>query len=175
MNAQNKAEQIAKGLLADGTKLFEQGREMIARAEADLAKLAEPKLRHWDYGYDEDGDPCLMTGVQDSDELKAIDAIALAPDGAYYKVREVKGNLEDIFCDLERNSKDLYYFEAADYQRGTSFKIEILNKRLLLWTTTGSRQARLGCRDITLDEAIEIHQKLGQLIATQQRILGEEK
>ncbi len=126
--------------------------------EAECAKN-KPEFRHLDYGYDEDGDPCLMASEQDIGNFRTIGKNAIAPVGASYKVKTKLGNLLD---DLARNAEDLEEFEIeAEDVCEAEGKITKDNQISFCWYPHDDIK--------TIAMATEIHQNLGQLIATAKR------
>ena len=126
-----------------------------------LAELDKPKLRHGDYGYNY-GFPRFF--YEDNGEMFVInneigihpELVVIAPKAEYI----VAGN---IFDDLKRNSEDLERFCVSDRNDKSSFEAtkQIDYNSILLEV---HRSGLFG-----LDKAVEISQKLGQLIAYAKR------
>lgn len=138
-------------------------------------KLEPPKLEHGDYGYDEDGDSCMALKSHNGSGIPGPFRRA-GPRYAYecnfddsepsWKVKTKLGN---IFKDLERNKVDLERFKKST--RGSG----ILRMTIYKWCDC---KGELGIEFLIddshtattdLEEATEIHQKLGQMIATAKR------
>ena len=135
---------------------------VIDNIGAELVKLDKPKLRHGekivrkdfvsdDYQYKNIGATRIVL-YNKKGELCAYDCngksqLILAGAEKCYK-----GTGETIFDDLKRNSEDL---ERASID---GFVMEICGDRVVI-----------GGRRFLITQAIEFHQKLGQLIATAQR------
>lgn len=131
-----------------------------ARLEAELEKAKVPEVKLGTYGYNSNGIPYIIANsrVHWLDGAKPAYPMSELPCDTLEK-GQVEGNLA---ADLKRNAEDLEAFKMKlwggntlrmdiDHHGHPSFWVE--NK-----VTTG-----------TLEQAIEIHQKLGQMIATLRR------
>ncbi len=140
---------IAEKMIADAEKLAAEGK-------AKLAELDEPELRHGDYGVgkDKSGRPrfrlMIRNDVYNGESTK--NPTNRDPNKDVW--------LGNIFDDLKRNAEDLKEFEVD-------------NLRVVLDKQRGDAMVffKSICSDrtFTINEATEIHQKLGQLIATAKR------
>jgi len=148
---------------------LEQCQADIATLEAERdglqKELEKPKLRHGDYGYDFEGDPCMSLQLHNGagctlhrSRAGKKYAYTCKTLNACYVPKVVLGN---IFDDLARNQVDLKKFDV-EYKAGYRFHADLTDNGIWLLIHTGS-----SCYD--LDKATEIHQKLGQLIATAKR------
>ena len=145
---------------ADRQRLVDEGRKL----QAELAGLDKPKQKHGDYKIDKNGVIQFFVKDDETDLIRLCQSRSLLFGSAKnYYIFEDKdiiqsGNLVD---DLKRNSEDLKEFTV-----------------FAPCTNTNGFSARLSgdgayiiCRDwyFTLKELTEIHQKLGQLLATAKR------
>ena len=128
-------------------------------------KIKEPELRCGGYGW-YDKKPVVIVPNKDCNEKLA----PMASNGIFYGPNDFDPDLYieasdcNIFADLERNSEDLEEFKAvAPGCRKEGFFAEIAGKSSLRIGNIGDTWS------YRLNEAIEIHQKLGRLIATQLR------
>jgi len=159
---------------------LEQCQADIATLEAERdglqKELEKPKLRHGDYGYDFEGDPCMSLQLHNGAGCTLHRSCAgkkyaytCKTLNACYVPKVVLGN---IFDDLERNSKDLEKFEV----KSTHFHGKFKRKLEFIMV----RPHETGCVNIygenskdygtfEREDIIEIYQKLGQLIATAKR------
>lgn len=138
----------------------------IADIDEELAGLDKPKLRHGDYGYCDNAKPVLVCREGASGIMRAAHAGGILENLRLerlegYAPRTILGN---IFDDLARNAKDLSEFGVD------SCELNTLKGRFVL------RHGGNGMKWITCDNhcfstsgLIEIHQKLGQVIATAKR------
>jgi hypothetical protein len=150
-------------------QMIADGKAMIDAAESKLAEIDKPKLRHGDYGYGGstgyaffikgNGEQASMWG-EHQDRLNTSDS---AKTGGRYRNAVLLGNIYD---DLKRNSEDLTKFEVSgqyDTEEEKTVKAKIgLESRIWLHISTNSSY-------FNIDTATELHQKLGQLIATARR------
>ncbi len=154
---------------ADRQRLIDEGNKL----NAELANLDKPKLRHGDYGYGEAKWPRL-TLKADSDKMFSAGNNCCEAEKDEYQNHPtiILGN---IFDDLKRNSEDLEEFEVKSKRTSGKFraKLQSVDKygatqplgatpELIMWLETE-------CGHVSIEEAAEIHQKLGQLIATAKR------
>jgi len=134
-------------------KLIKSHQESIDKANAELAKLDEPKLklRHGDYGHDVEDFICL------GQDIYWLDCGGKAQgtfESFINKNTEVFGNIVD---DLKRNGEDLRRFELGGNSYG--FNSEGL----------ASVQVYIAGTYHTIDEAVQFHKDFGQMLATAQR------
>lgn len=156
--------------------LIAQLQSDIAKYQQQLAELDKPKLRNLDYGFFEERDFRLFVRVDG--KFRALDEEGycanhnvlqgLAWKRGNYKI---KGNLKEFTDDLQRNAVDLKEFkvEAAGVRNGfiaeTNSPESCAPVRLGLIYNHGAKDTW----NFTIDQATEIHQKLGQVIATARR------
>ena len=129
-------------------------------------KCDKPELRHCDYGYDYQNDPCMIIELhngflKDVNKLHVLDKHDDSTEASpQYRIETKLGN---TFDDLERNSKDLEEFDAYSCTdskvtfgiEGGEIGMEVkVNKTYFNWD---------------IDVFTKIHQKLGQLICTARR------
>ena len=140
----------------------------IARLEAEIEAKVKPKLKHGDYGRDTDGVSWMV--LLRKGFLEVFDKIC----GSGVIVKDAwptQNKLGNIFDDLERNSEDLEEFDieagkAVSHQKGDKLEIGLsIKPRNLLYITTHSED-RSHYMHFDIDQATEIHQKLGQMIAS---------
>jgi hypothetical protein len=108
-------------IFADIESLTANEKKADAEIEALKAKLAEeqkPKLRHGDYGYDKDGDPCLYLCAQSKDRgdgpMRRCSSAWLYEyeiTGDNFKIVTVIGN---IFDDLKALQEDVTEFKVGN-------------------------------------------------------------
>ncbi len=132
----------------------------IERLESQLKALDKATLGHLDYGYDKDGDPFVMVQSNVRHKLEHANEYGLVQDSNILGPT-VLGNST---ADLKRNSKDLERFEvkAANVESGFVAEIVEYGERINIGTSYETW-------NFYLPEAVTIHQKLGQLIATLRR------
>ncbi|MCK5017488.1 MAG: hypothetical protein KAS32_10510 [Candidatus Peribacteraceae bacterium] len=181
MNKKQELEIKMEQNKADVARLLsEQG-----RLQNEMAELKKPELRRGDYGYDEKDGTCILVGSTlrhmnyNAFPLTAYDCNGIAcgyVSGSEVLTRSII-RIGNIFDDLERNSVDLDRFVVEDiYPQHDELKVEITNS---LWTESDCvrfwvKYGKSGTHMHTkhnLDQTIEIHQKLGQVIAKMQRQL----
>ena len=90
----------------------------------------------------------------------ATDSTLFTNIGSDYDGHEILGNLETFFGDIARNAEDLREFRYHGPKNGGLIEISINHNDRLDFTILGNTQ------NFTVSEAQEIHQKLGQVIAT---------
>ena len=113
------------------------------RLQDEFSELQELKLRQGDYGY--------YSG------------------GGKFPLLLVK--LGNIFDDFKRNSEDLEVFTVKTYRRNLGLSVGLtINPKDAVYFNIGTGPTFV-CTHLELDKAIELHQKLGQLIATAKRKL----
>ncbi len=126
----------------------------IDRASKELANLDKPELRQGDYGYMQ-GVPRLFSFDYRGELRTAISKTDKHPfDISPLLEYTILGN---IFDDLKRNSEDLIEF-YVDGKFANIFAGRILGGRI-----------NIAGKHLLFDEAVDFHQKLGQLIATAKR------
>ena len=122
----------------------------------------KPELRHGDYGYNSDDANAPVIQLRNGSDKKYVHAYGsgvmenLAANRPGAGMHTVLGN---IFDDLKRIAEDLRILKYKGRQIG-EIKIELENDDNVYFHICGSNQG------FVLDEAQEIHQKLGQIIAT---------
>lgn len=133
-------------------------------------KPKKPKLKHWDYGYHRDGSKRLF--LKTDKGLRAIyengkDANETSTAGAIRdQLYTILGN---ISSDLERMKEDLKEFEVKASLNEKTIEVgRSIEPNDLIFFGVGIPGKR-EIMHINLDKATEIHQKLGQVIATAKR------
>lgn len=139
---------------------IENHKQAIATAESKLAELDKPELKDGDYGMETVNSYgehfwLYLRGVTHWLTGRFCDISDRQPDNF---VPYCLGNLVD---DLKRNSEDLEKFKFCD-TRGDCGVLEIIDKDI--WVGTDRLQNLYSIR-----QATEIHQKLGQILATAKR------
>ncbi len=136
----------------------------LAESKAKLAELDKPELRHGDYGFDKDDDGCMVLQLHDGDSGKTLHESHAGSRYAY--VNEPKGDafvpkvkLGNIFDDLKALAEPLEEFQICNIK----FGLTDANGKLLEIRIDGEMWW-LSERD-----TINLHQKLGRLIATAKR------
>ena len=159
---------------------IEAHEKAIAEAKDKLKALDEPELKHGDLRLWSGVWPgCL--GIVDKSETQMH---MIWPDGDKRSrwLTEEKilqdsvpaGTMGDIFDDLNRNSEDLKGFEVdascVDWQKGCCLGIGNASKPDdLVYFSVEPYDKSHKVVHFNLDQATEIHQKLGQIIATARR------
>lgn len=136
-------------------RLYQEKGKMLCKKEGEkVTKEEKPKeLQPWDYGK-----IGSQIWIKIYDDVYWLDScrkdISAFPDSHFVPYR-----IDNLANDLERNSKDLEGFEvdglSVKHPKGSG----------LFRLIAGNNKERR----FTLDETQEIHQKLGQLIATAKR------
>ena len=150
----NNEREIAEKMIADAERMAKEGRDK-------LAALDKPELRHGDYGINSLGCGSIVIG-------NGIGAVDHREDGISYNLGKSQNGkylrvgdscLGNIFDDLKRNSEDLMEYYVHHPAR---FLIRLEKDKInfLMYSTEV---------DISIKQATELHQKLGQLIATAKR------
>lgn len=142
--------------------------KFIDEDKAKLEALDKPKLRHGDLWVNNSGNiNCFVKEY--NDEMRDCVLLAdfvLTNIGSTYMDEPIIGNIKDYFDDLKRNAEDLQEFRVAnkkvDMIKGNGW-FEVERKRF--------GEYKIWCPSIRfgLEKLTEIHQKLGQLIATARR------
>ncbi len=139
----------------------------IATADKEIARLeAELKPRHGDYGIGKSHSGDTRCRLK---EKGCISNEFGVTDTELHKEQDVW--LGNIFDDLKRNSKDLREFEVtSDGEINTASGLFSLQRG-------GNGMDWITCNNhcFTIDKLIEIHQKLGQMIATMKRDVAKEE
>lgn len=130
-----------------------------------LGKCKPKELRHGDYGHYESGG--LWWAWQRKDTLELFGENkgtgCAAQDAHPDMIRD-----DNSVDDLKRNAEDLEKFTtqcSGCRDRDTFYAQLENNNKMIAFQVMGSNKAYDWCH-CTLDEATEIHQKLGQLIST---------
>ena len=131
---------------ADRHRLIDEGEKL----QDELVELNKTKIKHWDYGFTKIcSEPRLCV---DEDMLnESGQAMGFARYSHDYVI------IGNIFDDLKRNNEDLEEFKADVHTYKFNFK-ECPHAPIYI---AGNWHP--------MHEAVEIHQKLGQLIATAKR------
>ncbi len=130
-------------------------------------KEEKPELRHGDYGFSDENHPRLyLTDKGKPIHVQADDTFLGADKWFAGKMDEGGIVLGNIFDDLKRNAEDLRGFEIANGTKEGSLKITPWLGSCFEWKIETPSRYTMGW---TTKELIEIHQKLGQLIATAKR------
>ncbi len=164
-NANFKAFQEAEGKVCD----YIEG--VLEKESKKSCKCSKPKLRHGDYGYDNGVDMAPFICI-DNDVFWLRNNRLVSRKSNYTRDRfifdenltTITGNLTD---DLKRNSEDLERFEVTgqyDDNKGKTFQVHGGNQNRHIWFHINT-----GSGFFEIDEAIEFHQKLGQVINTEKR------
>jgi hypothetical protein len=152
----NKTEEL-KQKLEQAKKDKESIQENIDWLEKKLAEAEKPKLRHGDWWMKGDSLHIYMKEHHGRDFVAIGDCI-LTKIGSSYGGEPILGNIID---DLKRNAEDLEKFDV--YGGGTRLFIRLQDNDIVFdiggFTSTMHK----------INKATEIHQKLGQLIATAKR------
>lgn len=159
---------------ANFKKFQEKAGLMCERLEKEIAKLDEkPSIRHGDYGYGDDV-PCVICRQTGYDwamvakDVNGVDSGVCSPKGHLTSKWKGVGN---VFDDMERNSEDLTEF-YGEYPSGDKpLKIRLTGEsRFEVEFVVDGKYFTTSAR-----RATEIHQKLGQLLATNSRKSNEQK
>ncbi len=130
------------------------------------AKESTPALRHLDYGINDDGHIRLVIIERHSNNPIVWNKYGIGnPNGRDPKKDIWLGNLAD---DLARNAEDLDNYETTTKFNGSGVKLKIgvtVNPVDLIYFKVGGTYNGHQVH-ANIDEATEIHRKLGQLIAT---------
>lgn len=155
-------------------KTIKDAQAVIDKAKADMAELDKPKYRFGDYGTAKlNRNDQTIYIINGGDKSMPLTLLPWMSDNEMYYAAEfadihIVGNYID---DLKRNEVDLEGFEvtakcAHDTEGFSAFIDGVVSINI----------GNIG--DIwsySLDQAIEIHQKLGQLIATYKRRKARER
>ncbi|KKN08272.1 hypothetical protein LCGC14_1058370 [marine sediment metagenome] len=129
-------------------------------------KESPPALRHLDYGINDDGHIRLVIIERHSNNPIVWNKYGIGnPNGRDPKKDIWLGNLAD---DLARNAEDLDNYETTTKFNGSGVKLKIgvtVNPVDLIYFKVGGTYNGHQVH-ANIDEATEIHRKLGQLIAT---------
>ena len=86
---------------------IQEHRIAIYKAQAELAKLEMPKLKHGDYGYDCEGNPCMVIHSATSGHLHDCGRNVCHDNiDRSSPIQRVETKLGNIFDDLERKKMD---------------------------------------------------------------------
>lgn len=134
-------------------------------AENFREQFGKPLIRHGDYGIClKHGERCGFVYDGSSSQFFVVSPTAQGYEGLYRdvdKIIRIIGNFDDIKA-KESEGEDLRDWESSAGQTGESIIMRVSENKIWLGTC--------GCSDYyTLDQAKEIHQKLGQIIATAKR------
>ena len=137
-----------------------------AKKQAKFSKESTPALRHLDYGINDDGHIRLVIIERHSNNPIVWNKYGIGnPNGRDPKKDIWLGNLAD---DLARNAEDLDNYETTTKFNGSGVKLKIgvvVNLVDLIYFKVGGTYNGHQVH-ANIDEATEIHRKLGQLIAT---------
>ncbi len=163
MNEREKLKvQLDQNRIDQDKLIDEQG-----KLQDELCELEEPKYKQGDYGLDLG---FLFVAIKDQTgrliEAKEYDNDCLSAD--IQTIEAVK--LGNIFDDLKRNSEDLEEFRVVTTCCSSGFLNVLIVESGINFNIV--KENRIG-KCFTVDEATEIHQKLGQLIATAKRKQSE--
>ena len=126
-------------------------------------------MRQGDYGYYSGGGKFPLLLVKHKGEARYCHK-----DQNYFNQPVRKNSfvkLGNIFDDLKRNSEDLEVFTVKTYRRNLGLSVGLtINPKDAVYFNIGTGPTFV-CTHLELDKAIELHQKLGQLIATAKRKL----
>ena len=150
-------------------KTIAESQAVLDKAKADLANLDKPKYRFGDYGTAEiiDGDKIFIINKQFKNSISNYQWLDEDNMWANRELSNIQifGNCID---DLKRNQVDLKEFEVSGQYDKDDHKTLICKQNnyddINIYIHTSSS-------NFTIDQAIEIHKKLGQVIATKQRSL----
>lgn len=94
-------------------KISKLANSSIAKLQSQLAEAEKPKLRHWDYGYTDDGYARIVMEDREKDHLAQSGHLGMPEGGCYNKMSEdnVTGNLAD---DLKALAEPLEDFEIEE-------------------------------------------------------------
>ena len=120
-----------------------------------LEGLLKPELRHLDYGYCDTDRPFIMVQSKIRNKLEYANRYGLVQYGSNMVNPTIVGNLDD---DLKRNSEDLEEFSVDGV-----YRFSVKKRMDSGWVVNCDQQW------LDLEDVIVLHQKLGQLIATQKR------
>ena len=159
----SKERDILEKLIADGKE-----------AESKLAELeveSKPPLRDGNYGIGSDGRPSIFL---DPSQWPQIDDPVVFHVGRHWNYAgECKGEMDtlgNIFDDIERRGEDLEEFNIKN-QGGNDLSVRRVRKfgmyRNGIEFAINNNYGQVSTASI--NQAIEIHQKLGQIIATAKR------
>ena len=138
--------------------------------QLQLAEIDKPKLRHGDYGYDK------HTSYAGQEDEAFPEPFFINADREYsYPLNEYNRNnknrkpvvLGNIFDDLKRNSEDLTEFDICN-QGGNDLRIKHV-KEVGRYKDGIEFSIHKHTSTANIDQAIKIHQKLGQIISTAKR------
>lgn len=152
-------------------KMIKEARKVIDEAEAKLKELDKPEFKHGDFRVSGTGFWQLyLKEIGGGMRIASKHHLFSGNLGDYSIIDKpaCSGNIHDYFDDLKRNAVDLEEFDGW-YPSGENRMIV-----RLVGKTSGLVEF---CIDkalfsADLDEAVKIHQKLGQLIATARRRNG---
>lgn len=151
-------------------KTISDAQAVIDEAKAKLAEIDKPKLRHGDYGHANKGECEPRFWIENDGELFWGDHEKLytPSDEGYSESCTILGNFLD---DIAERGKELADFKMCDdlrHETTISIKTEddnVYSKKKGICVDIGLEQEDRCCDFIaTIDEAEEIHRKLGQVI-----------
>jgi len=163
----NKTEIKLEQNKADQARLKDEQK----RLEKELEKSKRLKLRHGECGMDGSqkwlklGDKVIWAHRDDKLEVSGHPDCFFEDVGIF----AIRGNIKDYFDDLKRNAEDLETFRKRLWGGNTlrlDMRVELANSGVAFWVENEVATA-------SLEEAVEIHQKLGQMIATIKRRKNE--
>lgn len=140
------------------------------RLERELEESKKPELRHGDYNR-----KGILYLKQCGTKTSQVDMIGTDshcfPDSPFndsassFDVEEVVGNFYD---DMKRNSEDLHTFDLT-VSGGSQFSFKVHGGDFIQFVAKAPYSSTTTFVTASLKDAIIIHQRLGQMIATQQR------
>ncbi len=152
-------------------RLYCERGKMYGKATKKEPKKEKVELRRGDYGI-------VPSGVNiNKPHFVVADPANLNPRSGYWldeKGRQSCGydstngklitDKNNIFDDLKRNAEDLREFDRANQKCGyNKFKVKLCGKAVDFFTSSD------GYNCFEINDAVDLHQKLGQLIATAKR------
>ena len=145
----------------DKQKLIDEGKTLADK----LAALDKPQLRHGDYGTAIASSGRLMLKDIGGQWFTAGKECCVSPGNDSFGPATILGN---IFDDLKRNAEDLWEFEVDLYKDDEDGFAAEYNE------SDDNRVIGIGDKGedfwyYTIDQATDIHQKLGQVIAFAKR------
>lgn len=160
-----------KQILQDSIQAHQQA---IDKAKSELAKIDKPKLRHGEIRYWPETEQYCTIDLSEKGLIWCIwlvgDLLTAICQSAILNGSNHVGHIKDFFDNLKRNSEDLTEFVVSNtYKNRGHIGIGITNESTNQLYFTVKEDGRHNCLHVDIATATEIHQKLGQLIATAKR------